>query len=536
MIRRLYGHCLQLVGTVAVLCCFVYNVSAQSAYQPYSFQFYQKLNNVLYGTDTKLHTSIKPMIVDDALHPRYDSLMQLEVRERYSWGGRKLYNEHLIDIKEDAYTFYADFLPDFQLGRDFAGGGRATWLNTRGAQAGVTVEDKFSLYVNFFENQGVFPAYLDDYIFTHTVTPGQGYGKTLHSDRQKKDWMYGSAVLSYTVNTYLNVTLAYDKNFIGDGYRSILLSDISSNYTALKLTGKLGNVQYLSMWTYMLDPMHPRSLDSVARAGDNWKWGAFQYVDWNVSNRFSVGLFQSVVWGSHDAAGRRGFDFNFYNPVVVTRPPELTNTSSPGKMHVGLNTKYKALKNVTVYGQFLLEGFTDNKWATQAGVRGFDAFGIKNLNFLTEYNTARPYTYAHVDPVSNYSNYGQPLAHPWGGNFRELVGILNYSYRRFEFSFQGTLGQFGTAPDSSTNLGGDIFQPYDTHQSTHGSYIGQGVSNNLLYADGKIAYLFNPKYNLRIEAGAIYRRHGVPEEGKHHQTGMATLGIRASFRNFYYDF
>jgi len=537
----------RLLLAIAFVCVFAHRGAAQATYQPYSYHFYQKLNSTLYHTDTRMHTAVKPMIMGDALKSRYDSLMQLGVQERSSWGGRKLYNEHLIEVKDDDYTFYADFLPDFQIGRDFAGGGRTTWLNTRGAQAGVTIQDKFSLYLNFFENQGVFPDYVDQYVFTNAVMPGQGYGKSMPDNPRKKDWMYGSAVASYTVNDYLNVTLAYDKNFIGDGYRSLLLSDASSNYTALKLTGKLGNVQYMSMWAYMLDPMHPRSLDSMSRAGDNWKWGAFQYLDWNVTNRFSVGLFQSVVWGARNAAGRRGFDFNYLNPIIFMRPTELTNTSSPDKMHLGLNTKYKALRNLTVYGQFLLGEFTakeffsgnghvNNKWAAQFGFRGFDAFGIKDLNFLAEYNTARPYTYSHFDPVSNYSNYGQSLAHPWGANFRELVGILNYSYNRFDFSFQGTWGQYGTDPDSITNYGGDIFKSYSTHLQVYDNRIAQGVRNNLLYADGRISYLFNPKYNLRVEAGAIYRRHGVPEQGKHHQTGMLTLGLRASFRNLYYDF
>lgn len=527
--------------------------NAQSTYQPYSYHFYQKLNNQLYNTDTRFHTALKPMIIDSALRPAYDALMQLGITERKSWAERKLYNEHLIDVRKENYTFYADFLPDFQIGRDFAGGGRTTWLNTRGAQAGLTIEDKFSLYVNFFENQGVFPSYLDNYIFTNAVMPGQGYGKSMYDDPRKKDWMYSSAVLSYTVNQYLNVTLAYDKNFIGDGYRSVLLSDISSNYTALKLTGKVGNVQYMSMWTYMLDPMHPRSAhyDQITglpvRGGDNWKWGAFQYLDWNVDNRLSIGLFQSVVWGARNAAGRRGFDFNYFNPIIFLRPVELTNTSSPDKMHLGLNTKYKALKNLTVYGQFLLgefvaknffstNGHVTNKWAAQIGFRGFDAFGVKNLNYLAEYNTARPYTYSHFDPTSNYSNYGQPLAHPWGANFRELVGILNYSYNRFDFSFQGTWGQFGSDPDAVSNFGHDIFKSYMTPVQEYDNYIGQGIKNDLLYADGKVSYLFNPKYNLRIEAGAVYRKHSIPEQGTHHQTGLLTLGLRSSFRNFYYDF
>src|SRR5690606_24258383 len=132
--------------------------------------------------------------------------------------------------------------------------------------------------------------------------------------------------------------------------------------------------------------------------------------------------------------------------------------------------------------------------------------------------------------------YGQPLAHPWRAIFREVVCIFNYSYRRFNYYFQGTGGQFCTVQDASTNFGGYIFQPYGTLPRSEGHPIAQGVSNNLLYADGKISYLFNTKHNLRVEAGAVYRRHGIPEEGKHHQTGMATLGIRASFRNFYYDF
>lgn len=532
------GFCLLLASSL--------RVSAQATYQPYSYQHYQKLNNVWYSPDTRIHTAIKPAIVQSEWRGRQDSLMQLGVRHRDSWGGRKLFNEHLIDIQKEDHRFYADFLPDFQIGRDFAGGGKTTWQNTRGVQAGLMIGDNFSLYANIFENQALFPRYLDEYVTKHAVVPGQGYGKTV-GDNGKKDWMYATANVSYTVNDYLNVTLAYDKHFIGDGYRSMLLSDASSNYTALKLTGKIGNVQYMSMWAYMLDPVHPRSLDTLVRAGDNWKWGAFQYLDWNITNRASVGLFQSVVWASRNAMGRRGFDFNYLNPVIVMRPVELTNTSSPDKMHLGLNAKYKVLDNVTAYGQFMLgefvareffagNGFLHNKWGAQLGTRGFDLFGVKDLNFLAEYNTARPYTYAHFDPVSNYTNYVEPLAHPWGANFREFLAIVNYSYDRFDFSLQGNYGEFGTDPDATSNYGGDLFKSYEMYHHLYGNKIGQGVANTLLYGDARVSYILNPKYNLRAELGLVYRDHQRPDNGYRHRTGMVSLGLRASFRNLYYDF
>src|SRR3546814_2329120 len=166
-------------------------------------------------------------------------------------------------------------------------------------------------------------------------------------------------------------------------------------------------------------------------------------------------------------------------------------------MHLGLNTKYKILNNVSFYGQFLLgeftakeffggNGYVHNKWGAQLGVRGFDAFGIENLNFLGELNMARPYTYSHFDPVSNYSHFSQPLAHPLGANFREFVGIINYSIKRFDFSLQGNYSSYGLDPDDDSNFGKDIFNSYFNYESLYGNYIGQGLKTNLTYITTRV--------------------------------------------------
>src|SRR5690606_18334057 len=88
-------------------------------------------------------------------------------------------------------------------------------------------------------------------------------------------------------------------------------------------------------------------------------------------------------------------------------------------------------------------GYAHNKWATQIGVRGYDVFNVKNLSFLTEFNVVRPYTYQHFDSGSNYSNHAEPLAHPLGANFREFLGIAQYSWKRFDFSVQGLIAMKG---------------------------------------------------------------------------------------------
>ena len=501
------------VVILAFVLSFLLPQSHPAAYaqriQPYSYQFYQKLNRVQYSWDTRQHTAVKPMILDSLTNSVHDSLMQIGYRERSTWAGRKIWNEHLLEVEEDDFYFYADFLPDFQIGRDFASGGKTTWLNSRGFQAGGSVMNRFFFYTSGYENQGVFPEYVDEFINTNRVVPGQMYGKI---GKETQDWTYVSAILAYKPSEALTFSLAYDKNFIGDGYRSMLLSDISSNSTSFKFNGTFSDINVTSIWSYMLDPREARNED-FRRSRSQRKYGAFQYVDWNVSNRFSLGIFHSLIWANRLA------DRTLVNADEEPIGDVATGDGASSTMQVGLNSKFKALPNATVYGQILL----NREMAAQLGIRGFDALGIKNLNFLAEFNYAQPYAYTSDDPLSNYSNYGQPLAHPFGANFNELVGILNYSYQKFDFSLQGNYGHYGSR-------GKNIF-------IAAGSTMDQAVpelTSNLLFADARVAYLINPKYNLRLEAGTSLRRETNDVQTR--SSGMITLGLRASFRNLYYDF
>lgn len=521
-------------------------VQAQVENQPYSYQHYQKYNELLYSPETRLHTAAKPFLFKGDLRAKFDSIQQANRVDSDNIFMRKIFNEHLVEIHKEDHSFYLDFLPDFVIGKELIGSDkRSTWLNTRGLQVGLNIQDKLTFYANAFENQGVFPNYLTDYIDQAGVIPGQGHTKDLANN--KKDWMYATARLTYDFSDYFQATVAYDKNHIGDGYRSLLLSDFSSNYAHLKFTGKIGNVQYTSIWAYMNDPRNPRidSLNSGGRFGDGSKWGAFQYLDYNATNRLSIGLFQAVVWANRNEAGHRGFDFNYINPVIFLRPVESNNASSPDKMFLGLNAKYKVFNNISAYGQFLLgeftakeffagKGYAHNKWGSQLGVKGFNLFNVQNLNFLAEYNVVRPYTYQHFVSISNYSNNGEPLAHPRGANFKELIGMAHYSWNRFDFSLHGVYSRYGTDPDPSTNMGGDIFQSYRTIPNMYGNFIGQGVQNDLYYVDAKAAYVLNPKYNLRFEVGYTQRYNQIVDSPTQ-KSGVISFGLRSTFRNFYGD-
>ena len=540
----------KLLGVLLAITTITGVANAQSVYQPYSYQFYQKFDSDIYSTKTREHTSTKPFFADDSiLKKHFDTLMNYGAdNKRHSWGYRKLFNEHLIDVKNPGNTFYADFMPDLNIGRDFANS-KNLYSTTYAFQAGGTISKKFSYNVSGYINQAILPGYLQTYVSQVGVIPGQAVD---HNSGNVDNWSYITAVASYTPNKYINITAGRDKTFIGDGYRSMLLSDYASPYPFLKLTADLGNVKYMVMWANFNDPAYANINGYTSNRS---KWGIFHYLDWNVSNRFSIGFYDSIIWSSTDDQGMpRGFDVTYINPIIFLRTTEASN-GSPDNALIGFTSKYKITDGITAYGQFSLDEFESknffssdgssrNKYGWQFGFRGASMFNIKGLNYLVETNTAKPYTYSERSVVQNYSEQSEPLAHPWGANFRELVGLLNYTYKRFDFSGEADFGRYGLDLNG-LNYGKNIFEDY-THPARSfisptdggpseslGNYTTQGLTTNLIYLEGKVAYMLNPKYNLRLEIGAIYRNE--KSSAFNYNTGIISVGLKSSFRQVYND-
>jgi len=520
-------------------------VKAQTDYLPYSYQFYQKLNPELYSIHTREHTAIKSNYADD-------SLMKQGVDSALNYGFSKnqnrLLNQHLIQSISGNNLFYADFMPDAYVGRDLSNN-KTINSTTAGFQIGGSVSDKFSYNVGGFIGRGIFPSYLSAYINEVGMIPGQAVA---HVSGSGYNWSYLTANVAFTPVKYLTISAGRDKTFVGDGYRSLLLSDYAKPYPFFKLTANLGNVKYMALWANFDDPENPL-INSYTSNRD--KWGVFHYLDWNVNNRFSLGFFDSIIWASKDDQGKpRGFDVSYINPLIFLRTVEASN-GSPDNALIGGTAKYKLTDGVAIYGQFALDEFegsnffssngsSRNKYAWQLGVRGGNMFGVKNLSYLVESNNAKPYTYSERSPVQNFSGGSEPLAHPWGANFREAVGIINYSYKRFDFSIEADFGRYGL-DQNGMNYGKNIFQNYQRpagvvipdgsngNYESFGNYMGQGLTTNLTYFEGRAAYILNPKYNLRLEASGIYREER--SSAFNYNACIFTIGLRSSFRQIYND-
>jgi hypothetical protein len=512
--------------------------AAQLIYQPYSYQFYQKLNAVEYSPNTSLHTAIKPYFIADssAIRHVYDSLLMLNAdNSGKSWLNHVLFSGHLGEIKNKEYTLSVDFLPDLQLGREFENK-QTTYLNTRGYQASGTIGSNFFFYTSGYENQGKFANYEADYISKTGIIPGEAYDRTFLG---YNDWSYVTALMGYTPNKDITIALGEDKTFIGDGYRSLLLSDYAAPYPMLRVTFNLGkHIQYMAMWSYMEDQnaVQFNSFSNFRR-----KWGAFHYIDWNITNRASIGFFNAIIDEEANDQGKpHGFDVNYFDPLYFSSALGPSGTGTvPDHTLIGFNGKYKILDKTTIYGQFLFDqslpsnnAGSGDAW--QLGFKGSDLFKVKGLNYLFEYNTAAPYTYSNQNPIVNYTELSEPLGDPLGANFKELLGIINYSIGRFDLQGEIDYAKYGLNI-GNINYGSDITLADNINLPTgHTATTGQGLATTLKYAEGTVAYLLNPKYNFRLEIGAVLRQEINNQTDT--KTALITIGLRSTFRDLYHDF
>ena len=169
------------------------------------------------------------------------------------------------------------------------------------------------------------------------------------------------------------------------------------------------------------------------------KYMSAHYLSYNLNDKFSIGMYEAIVWKTNRNLGSNGFDINYLNPVIFLRPVEYS-INSPDNVLIGLNFKYNLTSKSNLYSQIVLDEFTinemrenngywANKYGYQLGYKCFDFLNLPNLTFHVERNYVRPYTYSHWNE-SNYGHYNEELAHPLGSNFSENILILSYRKNR----------------------------------------------------------------------------------------------------------
>ncbi|RYZ54253.1 MAG: hypothetical protein EOP49_05570, partial [Sphingobacteriales bacterium] len=410
--------------------------------------------------------------------------------------------------------------------------------SSRGFEVRGWLAKKIGFYSFFTDNQEQAPYYVGSWIERYQAVPGGDYYK---NEGNHYDYILAKAYIDFAIiKDHLNLTFGYDKHFYGDGIRSLLLSDFAANATFLRLNTRIWKFNYQNLFLELV-PNYQRQFRPNGQGDIRYphKYAAIHHLSMNVTRWLNIGLFESVVFG-----GRDRYEFSYMIPVIFYRAAER-QLGDPDNANIGLNFKAIAAKKLQFYGQFLIDdfkakeafagkGYWSNKFAMQLGMKYFDALNVSNLDLQGEFNVVRPYTYAHYDSTANFSHYNQPMAHPLGSNFMEVIGQIKYQPMKDVFlSLKGIWYKQGIDTGNS-NYGSNIFKDYYTatsmtgdpadYQYYHRLLSGVGVSGLTLNLNASIEL----KRNIFMDLGVIRRTYEyktliVPKE----ETNFVYFGIRA---------
>ena len=485
---------------------------------------------VLYNTDTFFHTAWKPVLYTDSTYQQSDR----------SWLYRKFFEEHLVQIQEPGFNIFGDVIVDEDAGvtkraiptskPNQTDNTKFLYINTRGYDLSGNIGDKFYFQTDFYETQENFPGYVDSLIRETGVIPFQN--RTKGYKKKGFDFSNSLAKLVYTPNKHLLFNLGYGTNFIGDGYRSLLLSDYNTSYPYFRTAITLGKLQYSVMYSqYIADDNSYTYAEGYPR-----KWGQTYLLDWHATKNFNIGIFNAVISSIEDADHNKDFGLTHFSPVIFAHASNSPSGLKNNDIY-GLNLKYTIAPAIDAYAQVMLDKTGSDDWQKrygyQIGIRAGNLFDIDGLNAQAEFNTVRPYSYASDTITTAYAHSGESLAHPLGANFKEGVFVADYTYQRWWLRVEAMAARYGN-DTSASNFGHNVFKPLYTHTTTDNVSTDQGVLTRLYYGDVRVAYILNKKTNLRIETGAVYRNE------KNRLSKYTDLyfyaGVRISFRKLIYDF
>ena len=410
------------------------------------------------------------------------------------------------------------------------------FLNTRGVYIRGKLANKIGFYSYITDNQERDPSYVRQWVSERRAVPGHGLYKTFKT-ATGLDYFEARGYFTFNVTKYIDVAFGYDRNFIGAGYRSLLLSDFGTNNLFLKLNTRIWRLNYQNIFMELHSSIPPSPTQLVPK-----KYAAMHHLDMAVTKWLNIGLFEGVTFGRQNR-----FDFGYLNPIIFYRSIEQQNGSFDNSI-IGIDFKANLPKRLQVYGQLMLDefllsevkannGWWANKWAIQLGAKYIDAFNVSNLDLQIEHNRVRPFAYSHYDSVANYTHYNQPLAHPLMASFSETIGIARYQPAPKWLAVAKLIYWKQGRDSSSRNFGSNIFLPNRPpyRQGDYGYNIGSGWATNVLYGSFLLSYEL--RENLFLELNATVRREKTTTAPiTSSNVSVITFGVRWNMQRRDFEF
>lgn len=405
---------------------------------------------------------------------------------------------NFVEVHNKDVYFQLSPLMTLEYGKE-DGYNKMVFHSARGISVRAKLADKIGFDLYFTDNQERAPRYVQSWVNQHLAIPGAGYFKPL-GVVEGYDYTEVRGSVNWKVTKMIDMQFGYDRNFIGNGLRSTFLSDFSNPELFLKINTKFWKLNYENLFMELTatNPYIPNGGKLMPK-----KYFRMNHISLNVFKWLNMGIFDAVMFGRADH-----FDFMYLNPILFLMPGQQ-QLGSPDNNMLGIDFKANLAKKIQLYGQLNFDEFYTkelfssrnawtSKYAYQLGLKYIDVLGIKNVDLQLESNRVRPFTYSHLDSVSSWTHYNQPLAHPLGSNFQEYIAVIKAQPLK-RLYLNAKLMYYKQGLDSAgLNMGSNPLQLYTTRTRDNNWMVGSGNQANCFQIMLNASYEFAENFFLDI--------------------------------------
>lgn len=442
-----------------------------------------------------------------------------------------LFKKHLFEITGKDYSISISPAVDISRGKDLNDTNeRKLFLNSRGIYVEGDLFSNFSFSTAFFENQGRFTEYESAYYNSigeqyyindttyqtqNAMIPGAARTKPFKTDGF--DYAYAVGSFVFKLHKSLSIAAGNNTHFIGDGYRSLLLSDNAGGSPYFRINWNPGKKLSCNYYRTRYMNLLRKPISSSAETYYEAKGFSVNYVTYRPTEKLAFSLFEGIIWNRGDAATSRFSHPMYFNPIPVLSGL-VVNDSNDMNVYYGLNAGYQVFNNHRFYGQFAIQEFKVEKSAFQIGYRGYGFFNLRDIMIQIEYNNVPKGFYATGNRRLNYSHFNLPVGHIKGNGFQEFVFRGNIEIKRVYADVKSIIY---------------ILKDYRSTELLAFNNNAQKFSGNVTIQTLEVGYRFNRKMNLCLFGSLTYRS---TSEKNDQPTSFVSIGLKTALMHHYSDF
>ena len=283
-----------LLLTLILCLSNIYVSKSQSVFAPLNQDYYHLIDRyeIKRGKFSEgFHTTVKPytrkgimQLVDSvwkdtSIYLSPQDKFNFEYLQNDSWEWTKpdtigksrqpLWNTFYFR-KADAYASSNDVLDvhvnpvfNFEMGVVDGKDQKRTVLNSRGIEIRGMINRKVGFYTFITDNIAVIPDYVKEFVDKYNQNdirisgrlpgmPAEGLVKEYQRDPYAADFFSARAYITFQATKNIQLQFGHDKNIIGNGFRSMILSDNAAPLLFLKFKTNVGIFEYQNLFTQLV--------------------------------------------------------------------------------------------------------------------------------------------------------------------------------------------------------------------------------------------------------------------------------------------